>query len=737
MVDSTQSHARYSKTKKEYSSDWLDIIDASEQKATELKETYLVRTVKQVLVEDKRVRRYTFGRKDPQKRNRTILMVGETGTGKSTLINRMLNYMLGVKWEDNIRFEIIPDEDKIDETESKTIEITAYEISGLEEVSIPFSLTVIDTPGFGDREKDKSTALNLYKLLKSLNDVHELHAVCLVVKASRNRQTVSQKYIFHAILSLLGKNMDKNIITLITFSDWSLSSKAVELLIKSGVPSLKDNTFLFNNCPLQQFDKKHEEMYKTSWDNGAESFVEFSQALDKMEPQSLKMTVDILKHHQKLEACIERLEDQIMDVKQKHKALEMQQKAVKELMEKVVSPKKMISTEKIFCKVCQKLCPFPRLWNMIKQLLPDYTCSSCPCKVKDHKENVKIIVLENEIHMNAESIITTAEKGVGQQLVEAVATKTELIDKCFQNISQLQKHALKFDSTHVDSLMKILKKTNETEKVAELQEMMDNKETEKVAELWQMMENKETEGGRAAGDDGQQRNREGGRAAGDDGEQRNREGGRAAGDDGEQRNREGGRAAGDDGEQRNREGGRAAGDDGEQRNREGGRAAGDVGEQRNREGGRAAGDDGEEQRNREGGRAAGDDGEQRNREGGRAAGDVGEQRNREGGRAAGDAGEEQRNREGGRAAGDVGEEQRNREGGRAAGDDGEQRNREGGRAAGDDGEQRNREGGKAAGDVGEQRNREGGRAARDDGKEQRNREGGRAAGDAGKVCVKR
>ncbi|KAJ8267470.1 hypothetical protein COCON_G00126420 [Conger conger] len=94
MANSTESHARYSTTKKEYSSNWLDIINASEQKATEPIETYLVSTFKHVLDKDGPVRRYTFGRKDPTKRNRTILMVGETGTGKSTLINRMLNYML-------------------------------------------------------------------------------------------------------------------------------------------------------------------------------------------------------------------------------------------------------------------------------------------------------------------------------------------------------------------------------------------------------------------------------------------------------------------------------------------------------------------------------------------------------------------------------------------------------------------------------------------------------------------
>ncbi|XP_069101783.1 uncharacterized protein [Argopecten irradians] len=38
---------------------------------------------------------------------RTIMMIGATGSGKSTLIDGMLNHLLGVKWEDDFRFKII------------------------------------------------------------------------------------------------------------------------------------------------------------------------------------------------------------------------------------------------------------------------------------------------------------------------------------------------------------------------------------------------------------------------------------------------------------------------------------------------------------------------------------------------------------------------------------------------------------------------------------------------------
>ncbi|EFX62779.1 hypothetical protein DAPPUDRAFT_17453, partial [Daphnia pulex] len=38
---------------------------------------------------------------------RTILVLGATGCGKSTLIDAMVNYMLVVEWDDDFRFKLI------------------------------------------------------------------------------------------------------------------------------------------------------------------------------------------------------------------------------------------------------------------------------------------------------------------------------------------------------------------------------------------------------------------------------------------------------------------------------------------------------------------------------------------------------------------------------------------------------------------------------------------------------
>ncbi|XP_064176203.1 uncharacterized protein LOC135246853 [Anguilla rostrata] len=502
------------KKKVKTTSKWSDVIENSKQIATEPKQTYLLNTAKIALNKDGLIRRYTFGRKDPNKRNRTILMVGETGTGKSVLINMMVNYMLGVKWEDKIRFEIISDEGKRPNIESQTSAITAYEIFGLEELSVPFSLTVIDTPGYGNTTvKDDIIAENLYRLLEYFDIVQQLDAVCLMVKASANRFTPFQKKIFDSILSLFGKNMEKNIMTLITFSDWKSPSNALEAVIESGVPFPKDEIdepvhFLFNNCPLNYYQNKYEKSFKQHWDNGTESMRKFFQTLDRMESRSLRMTEEVLRERRRLEACIQTFESQIKVVEMKRKALEEVKKTLKKHKEDmrrnnnfqytsqtVVMEKIPVGEAATSCSKCEVTChtPCTRAPNLWWCHVMDWSgkCTACPgkCSYTFHKRECKIYARKHvektetreDLKKTCETMIATQEKMMStreQELRNAEAEKTSLIERCFQCILQLRKLALKFDSdsTRQSILRQIemLKKNNEAEKAEMLQKILEN-----------------------------------------------------------------------------------------------------------------------------------------------------------------------------------------------------------------------------------------------------------------------
>lgn len=64
---------------------------------------------------------------------------------KSALVNTLLNYTMGVKWEDEVWFRIVEEEKR-----SQTSGVILYEIFDFEDETLPCSLAIINTPGYGD-----------------------------------------------------------------------------------------------------------------------------------------------------------------------------------------------------------------------------------------------------------------------------------------------------------------------------------------------------------------------------------------------------------------------------------------------------------------------------------------------------------------------------------------------------------------------------------------------------------
>ncbi len=77
-------------------------------------------------------------------------MLGATGSGKSTLINAMVNYMLDVNWEDDFRIKLIDEPADKSQAQSQTELIPTYDLYHMKGSRVEYSLTVVDTPGFGD-----------------------------------------------------------------------------------------------------------------------------------------------------------------------------------------------------------------------------------------------------------------------------------------------------------------------------------------------------------------------------------------------------------------------------------------------------------------------------------------------------------------------------------------------------------------------------------------------------------
>ena len=133
----------------------------------------------------------------------------------------MVNYIYNVQFGDQFRLKLIKEQEKEGgQGVSQTDWVSAYFIKKPKGSKIPYDLTVVDTPGFGDTRgiaQDKAIVKNIESFFNKVLD--SIDAVCFVVKATETRLSAAQHYIFNNVLNLWGKNMKNNIFILMTFAD--------------------------------------------------------------------------------------------------------------------------------------------------------------------------------------------------------------------------------------------------------------------------------------------------------------------------------------------------------------------------------------------------------------------------------------------------------------------------------------------------------------------------------------
>ena len=253
---------------------------------------------------ESRVAKYVVGH-EPMK---VLMLVGATGAGKTTLINGIANYMYGVQWDDDFRFNLVAQESANKyQMRSRTDWVTAYTLHRDVNSPIPYSLTIIDTPGFGDNEgiernKKIVNQIKDFFALKLL-DVDILHGIMFVVQASLAQLSFSQRYIFDAILSMYGRDMANNIFMMVSFADRQVPP-VIEAIKGADIPY--QTYFKFNNLAL--FVKGEDEDIchnALMWQNDVESFKDFFIALEKVEHRSLELTFEVLNIQEQLKNVLQ------------------------------------------------------------------------------------------------------------------------------------------------------------------------------------------------------------------------------------------------------------------------------------------------------------------------------------------------------------------------------------------------------------------------------------------------
>ncbi|OCT75309.1 hypothetical protein XELAEV_18030487mg [Xenopus laevis] len=326
-----------------------------------------------------------FGDENQLKSRKVIMMVGETGSGKTTLINALINYILGVEWEDNYRYALIRGNTDRSGTQSQTSRVSIYQINHMEGFTIPYSLTIIDTPGFGStegREQDKYIAKQFQECFISERGVNSIDAICFVVKSSSIRLTKEQRYVFHSIPSLFGKDIKENILVCVTYADHSRPS-VLEALTETQFPCvIKDGKplyFKFNNSTeSDDYHKDDEEDYgysslpKMLYDMGRNSSRRMFRILEELAPKSLLLTYAVLRERKAIEITMEGLLEKIKELTLKQHELNKTEQILRQHQEGInnnknfkyeeketIKQRKYVQGNAINCHVCESTCHYP------------------------------------------------------------------------------------------------------------------------------------------------------------------------------------------------------------------------------------------------------------------------------------------------------------------------------------------------------------------------------------------
>ncbi|KAF9431327.1 hypothetical protein BGZ76_000460 [Entomortierella beljakovae] len=264
-----------------------------------------------------------------------ILILGETGVGKSTWINSLVNYMtystLQEAQESGPIFKIpssytMYDEDmneiKVimgDASENERSKVGASATQSPRSYVFPYGkgfIRLIDTPGIGDTRGIEEDKRNFENILRHISYFDEIQGVCILLKPNEARLSPFLRFCIKELLTHLHKDAAKNIVFVFTnarSTDYKpgntgpllkkllSENKSVEITLSKHTMYAMDNEsvrFLaaMNHGVYKMDDGNFVEtfnLYSASWDRATKESQRLIKHIQSLPPHSSKDTVSL------------------------------------------------------------------------------------------------------------------------------------------------------------------------------------------------------------------------------------------------------------------------------------------------------------------------------------------------------------------------------------------------------------------------------------------------------------
>jgi len=247
---------------------------------------------------------------EQRNKSKVIMFLGESGSGKTTMINALVNVMLGVQLGDKFRYTLVVEEFGKCQAESQTSEVSEYFIESSS--NFPHPIMIVDTPGFGDTGGVATDNVIEAKIRSYItNNCSNIHAICFVIKASVNRLTAVQQYVSEKILASFSADAAKNIYILMTFADGS-HSQAIEALNFGKIPFKAsfefNNSVVFPHAKEKAYDMKRASQFWKMNETNAKGLL---KELADCNPIQLGATKKVIKLRQNIKDSVHGIQNNV------------------------------------------------------------------------------------------------------------------------------------------------------------------------------------------------------------------------------------------------------------------------------------------------------------------------------------------------------------------------------------------------------------------------------------------
>ncbi|XP_069815320.1 uncharacterized protein [Dendropsophus ebraccatus] len=332
---------------------------------------------KMLLNYDQKSKKWQPRNGDPEKNNKVIMMIGATGSGKTTMVNALVNYIFGIQWKYNCRIQLVREDPVMVQETQQRSKIMVYQINHLPKFCIPHSLTIIDTPGLPESvgETPQRAEVQQIRALFYNSTLDHIDAICFVTQSSMTGLSPNQKYMFDSLLKIFGPNVKENIVTFLASAFNDQRPPELAAMINANVPCAKDKNgcpihFTFNNGVLYADNSSDADLAtEQQWSSGMDDINNFFNFLSRTSRKNIYLQKDELMKSNAPEITVEALVHRIEEVISMQHELEQTERTLRQhqveiekdeyLEFDVISPvKEKISTDKhcTNCRECRSTC---------------------------------------------------------------------------------------------------------------------------------------------------------------------------------------------------------------------------------------------------------------------------------------------------------------------------------------------------------------------------------------------